>query len=151
MNRGLRVFLAPQVDETKDLLTQLVVSHTSLTAAAIGAATTFVAPQDPAPTWLTPLQSALAPLQESAKTWQTVTGPQVIENLPQALITYNSHFQTAVSNAASGDQNVTLQDFQWLQRTAGDPLSTANSLAAQVAPTSHSCTRRRSPRSPARS
>lgn len=130
---GVYVFLAPQIDETKDLLTQLVVSHTSLTSAAISAATTFIAPQESAPGWLGPLQTALTPLQESAQTWQTVTGPQVIENLPQALVSYNSRFQVAMQNAANGDQDRTLQDFQWLQRTAGDPLTTARALSAEVA------------------
>lgn len=131
------MFLAPQVDLSRDLLTQLVVSHTALTSAAIGAATTFIAPQDPVPDWLPPLQRALVPLQQSAKTWQTVTGPLVIENLPQSLIKYNSHFQVAVANAVKEDQDLTLTDFQWLQRTLGDPpsdpLSTAKQLAAQVA------------------
>lgn len=126
------MFLAPQSDETKDLLNQLFASHTSLTAAAIAASSTYIASVDPAPAWLGPLQDALAPVQQAAITWQTVTGPQVIENLPQALITYNSHFQVAAENAATADQDTLLQDFQWLQRTAGSPLADAQRLATDI-------------------
>lgn len=126
------MFLAPQVDETKDLLKQLVVSHTSLTSAALGAATTFIAPQDPAPDWLGKLQAALAPMQAAAKTWYTETGPQAIEVLPQALVTYNTRFQAAMQSAANGDQAATLQDFEWLKRIAGDPLTTAQTLTSHV-------------------